>query len=436
MKDRLNSTMLFYVVLAIAVVFTIGGAGVLKAEAADDVVTIKYYCWYPPEPILNPMIQRFEELHPNIKVEVNLTEPGTYQQKTPIALASGEEMDLVASFTRVSFVNQIKKFLDPLKPLMNEHRGEGWEQEFGDGVVETCRNYADDGELYILAEGYLGSPVMYYNTAMFREYGIDVPETVADLKAAGETIKAKNPDILPVVFRGKLPWLHTASAFGMYAQEKELWSVARQGKYNTPEIIEMAKWWASLFEDDIISKDNLDIDNAMAAEIFYTGKAAIMVHGTWMAGLLSDGYRKANDVQIEEIGAFPFPAITPGNMPTTASTLDMGFGIAKNSKHKKEALQLMNFFLLDEGIDLLARNFLIVPGKRGFEVDKSLFKNDLELGSYNKLLEVLANPQDALREFDGKSTPFGKVLQSIILGQDAKEALDDFQRELDMGKYD
>ncbi len=434
MKNKLLNRRLMLGLLMFIAVAMLWSGGLWQAEAAEQ-VTIKYYCWYPPDPIMNPLIERFEELHPNIKVEVNKTEPGPYQQKTPVSLASGEQMDLVASFTRVSFVNQIKNFLTPLQPLMDEYHGKGWEQKLVDGVVETCRNYADDGKLYILGQGFLGSPVMYYNASLFREYGLTVPETIADLKQAVETVKSKNPDIMPIVFRGKLPWLHTASAFGMYAQEKELWSVARQGKYNTPEMVEMATWWARLFREDIISKDTLDVDNAMAAELFYTGKAVMMIHGTWMAGLLTEDYRQKNDVQIQEIGAFPFPAITPGNSPTTASTLDLGLGIAKHSKHKKEALELMNFLLFGEGAQMMADNFTLVPVKQGLEVKRDMFATDLAREGYERIRTALANPQNALREFDEKSTPFGKVLQSIVLGQEPKEALDDFQREIDMGKY-
>ncbi len=437
MKDRFNFTMLFYVVLAIAAVFSLSGAGELTAEAADDVVTINYYCWYPPEEILNPIIEEFEQLNPGIKVVVTKTEPDTHKQKVPLALASGQPIDLLAVNANTSFIKQVSEHLVELPALYEKERGADWKGLFNDGVLDYMQSLTPDGSLKLLPEGYNGSPVVYYNGDIFKELGLSVPTSEAELKEIVDIIREKKPEIMPIAFRGKMGKLHAISAFGLYSQEQELWSGVRDdGKpYNSPEMAGLASWWQSLFTREILSQEVMDVDNNMISEVFFSGDAAMMIHGAWMAGLLSEQFRNEQGIEINEIGAFGYPAITEGNTPTTAATLDMLFGVVDYSEHKEEALKLLSFFVLDKGLEMLADNFLIVPSKTGFEVNEELLTSDVALEGYNNIVNTLSNPQNALRKQDSLTIPFGKVLQSIALGADVQESLDEFQKDAESGKY-
>ncbi|MBF9018179.1 MULTISPECIES: ABC transporter substrate-binding protein [unclassified Oceanispirochaeta] len=426
-----------WIVLLITVVapFALFAAGGQEAAEEGGDVVISYHCWYPPEEILAPMIAEFEKLNPGIKVEVTKTEPDTHQQKVPVVLASKQKLDTMAVMN-TDFVMQVEPYMADLEPLYSNAYGSDWEGKFQPSILTYSRGRTS-GDLKMLPEGMNGSPVIYFNVEIFNELGLSIPETETDLMKTIATIKSKRPDLVPLAFRGKLPWLHTISAFGLYAQEEELWSFVRDdGKpYNSPEIVKMAQWWQSLYEKDIFAMDTLDIDNNSIGELFYGGNAAMMVHGAWMAGLLSEPYREKKNIGFE-IGAFPYPAIKAGNTPTTAATPDMFFSVVNYSDHQEEAFKLMDFFIQGEGINLLAENFLIVPGKTDFVPNPELLTTDLARNSYKSIIDVLSNPQSALRQQDFLTTPFGKVLQNIALGGDVKESLDDFQKEIESGKFE
>ncbi len=410
----------------------------LLGSIALGEVTLNYYCWYPPEEILNPIIEEFERQNPGIKVVVTKTEPDTHKQKVPLALTSGQPIDLLAVNANASFIEKVSEYLVELPPMYEKENGADWQGLFNDGVLDYMKTLTPDGSLKLVPEGYNGSPVIFYNGDIFKELGLSEPKTEAELKEIVDIIRDKKPEVIPLAFRGKMGKLHAISAFGLYAQEKELWSGVRdEGKpYNTPEMVKLASWWQSLFTREILSQEVMDIDNNMISEVFFSGDAAMMIHGAWMAGLLSEQYRQQQGIEIKEIGAFPYPEITPGNSPTTASTLDMIFGVVSYSKHQEEAFKLMNFFVLNDGIKMLADNFLIVPSKTGFEVNKDLLTSDIALEGYNSIVQTLSNTNNASRKQDALTIPFGKVLQSIALGADVQKSLDDFQKEVESGKYD
>jgi len=63
MRSRIISLVLIVMLLLIAVP---------SASQAQDVVTLKYHTWFPPQSALQPVIDQFEKDNPNIKVELDV----------------------------------------------------------------------------------------------------------------------------------------------------------------------------------------------------------------------------------------------------------------------------------------------------------------------------------------------------------------------------
>ena len=82
----------------------------------DEPVTLQFWTWFPPLPTTEKIIAAFEAENPNITVEITILESTVYQDKLPLSLAGGEELDLVAIQTS-AMVNQVKADLMPLEPL-------------------------------------------------------------------------------------------------------------------------------------------------------------------------------------------------------------------------------------------------------------------------------------------------------------------------------
>lgn len=411
-----------------------------SSEKTDNVqvktVKIKYDTWYPPQQIMDEILAIFHEQNPHIEVEASITEPAARSQKLPVQLASGEVFDLIGTGLGEE-LGTLSQFYKPISPLMDKYIGEGWEDRLNTKALEYAGSFTD-GELYCIPIGQLGSPVVYYNGDIFDKYGLEEPETYEDLIAIVDTLKEKDSDILPIVFRGQLKHLHTLGLMGIYGQKFDIGKHLRDTRdFSDPRVAEAVEFWKELFDKDIISKDNLDVDNSKSGEIFYSGQAAMMINGTWMAGLLSEEYREKNGIEIEEIGAFIFPALEDGLTATLTVKPDISIAVGKDTENEEAVMKLYEFMLFGEGMEILAGNYIISPNDVSYEADSSKFTDERGLRGYNNIVQGMRYPQNPSRELDPILTEFGRILQSVIAEDTSiDEMLDYFQKEIDSGKYD
>jgi raffinose/stachyose/melibiose transport system substrate-binding protein len=404
--------------------------------AVEEKITLHYLTWYPPQAVMNEITGSFEKKYPNVHVEATIIGGQDYLQKVPVALASGEDIDLLGF--NIMFANDLKGYVFEADPLLTKHMGADWESKFSKKANDSTKSLADDGKLYGVPIGSLGSPVVFYNASMFDQFGLTVPKTTSELESIIKTIRAADSSIMPVAFRGKLYHLHSMSAVALWGQRENLWQplAAKEMRFDSPEVKDVTRWWKSLFDQDIISRDNLDVDNSIIAEIFFTGKAAMMIHGTWMAGLLSEEWREKNKVEFTEAGAFLFPGPDPGKAPTFATAPDMHLAVVKTTKHEQAAANLMIHIIYEEGLDIIANQFLLFPSKVGYIMDETKLKSDVARKGYETLKKGMDNPNNPMRFPNPILQEYGKVLQSIILGADIDKACADFQEQVDTGKYD
>ena len=168
------------------------------AAASSEETTLNIWTWYPREQIWNEISEGFSQDHPGINLDVTIVESLKYQEKLPIALATGEDLDLVG-VQATSMVDRIKDYLEPMDGLMNEYVGADWKGLFVDKYIANDTKISD--RLYFMSTGASGSMVCYYNAEMFDELGLDIPRTYADLKNVSDTISQKKPGVNPRFIR-------------------------------------------------------------------------------------------------------------------------------------------------------------------------------------------------------------------------------------------
>src|SRR5258706_12452896 len=86
---------LFTIVCIGTIIMRLVGCGAPATTQPQEPVTLKYQTWYPSETALRPILDQFEKDNPNIKVELTVSESTKYQQSLPLALNSGEALDVV-----------------------------------------------------------------------------------------------------------------------------------------------------------------------------------------------------------------------------------------------------------------------------------------------------------------------------------------------------
>lgn len=413
-----------------------------SAEAADadttqaEPITLQFWTWFPPLPTTEKIIAAFEEENPNIDVEITILESTVYQDKLPLSLAAGEQVDLAAIQTS-AMVNQVKADLMPLEPLLEAHVGADWASQINEKSVEQSRLLADDGELYILPMGSLGSVVGYYNAEILAEYGLDVPTNNEDFKAFADELAAQNPDILPVVFTGA-NWFQDEIVLTLIGQESpSFFNDIRygDGRWDDPAYVQVLQEYKQMYDDGILSMDVMDLDYSRSLEIFYTGEAAILLQGTWEAGVLSEPFRQENGIALGDVGLMPLPLLHEEGTPSIRSFIELGMSVPNSAAHPEAAMKLLEFMVLGNGVDEWAPTFINVPGKLGYELPESALTSDAAVDGYNTLVQLVQNPSSDRNNVSAFSAVVGDGIIEVLNGADAQEVAEKLQAEWESGRY-
>jgi raffinose/stachyose/melibiose transport system substrate-binding protein len=407
------------------------------ASTAAEPVTIKFWTWFPPLDDTKKLIAGFEAENPGIKVELTELESKAYQDKLPLALAGGDAPDIVAVQTS-AMVNQIKDSLQPLEPLLGQYVGADWASQVNPKAIEQAKKLASDGQQYFLPLGSLGSAVGFYNKEIFDKYGLTVPTNYAEFKAVAEKLKADAPDILPMVFPAD-NWFQDELVLTVVGQQKpSFFNDVRygNGRWDDPAYIQALQDYKKLYDDGILSKDNLDIDYGRSLELFYTGKAAMMVNGTWEGGVISQPFREAKGINLTDVGAMAFPVLRDGGTPSLRSFIEIGMAIPKAAAHPAEAMKFLEYLNLGNGVDIWGPMLIEVPSKLGYEMDPSVLTSDAAKSGYKTLSDLIANGPSDRNNVSSFSSVAGDGVLEVLGGADPAKVAAKLQAEWESGRYD
>lgn len=179
-----------------------------------------------------------------------------------------------------------------------------------------------------------------YNKKIFSDAGITPPQTLDELKAAVEKLKAKNVKPFLLSFQESwIPQLMMALSLGGTVSSEH------------PDWVQKMNAGQASYQDvkdvfnviDLIMSNGTDkpfeVGSAAGAAEFANGKAAMWVQGPWMAETIL----KANpDVQF---GVAPLPVSNnpKGTMINLATSTSLA--VSPTSKNKAVALDLLNYML-------------------------------------------------------------------------------------------
>jgi raffinose/stachyose/melibiose transport system substrate-binding protein len=399
-------------------------------------VTIKFWTWFPPLESTQKMIAQFEKENPNITVELTELESTAYQDKLPLSLAGGDKIDLVAVQTS-AMVNQLKGNLQPLEPLLNQYIGPDWAKQVNPKSIEQAKKLASDGTQYIMPLGSLGSAVGYYNAEIFKKYNLTVPTTAAEFKDFAAKLKAADPTIVPVVFPAD-PWFQDELVLTIVGQTKpNFFNDIRygSGRWDDPAYIQALKDYKKLFDDGVLSKDNLDILYNRSIELFYTGQAAIMFNGTWEAGVISQPFRTEKAIKLTDVGVMPLPVLENGGTPSLRSFIEIGLAVPKSAEHPAEAMKLLQFLTLGNGVDVWGPMLIEVPSKIGYTLPATALTSDAAKSGYDTIVKLLTNPASDRNNVSAFSTVAGNGIIQVVNGTDPAQVAANLQKEWESGRY-
>lgn len=323
---------------------------VLTVEASQEILNNIPYAVYEEN------IAAFEELYPNITVEMVLNPDAQNTSILQTKIASGQPSDIVC-YNKVSAENELEVVKNCV-PLTDE--------PFVERLVDKDVLTAPDGNIYGFAAAIkTGGMGVVYNKTMFEEKGLSVPTTYDEFLAICETLKADG--ITPFYGPFKDVWtfqMWTTSTWGYYVakNEPDLWERLNNNEIGWDEIpafTESLQKAYDLFENGymqstVLSDDYNSIINAMG-----TGEYAMTVGSNTTCRDLLNAHE---DIVFD---MFPYPVYEGESDYITISQLDAELFIPKDAKHVEEAKLLIDFLAQPEQCDRAQAAASYVPNMIG-----------------------------------------------------------------------
>ncbi|QJD82875.1 ABC transporter substrate-binding protein [Cohnella herbarum] len=303
----------------------------------DDAFTIRIGAWFIDD---RPYMQEFKAntekaykaVYPNGTIQWDITLGDTYSDKLKAELASDTAPDVffhqgqTAKFGEVGYLADLS--------------GESWAGKLNPG---TKSSYLYKDVVYSLPMGVASSGI-WYNKKIFGDLGIQVPKSWSELEKAFSVIKAAG--ITPVSAGFKDIWT-AQMTFNLWMQPYGNESSPTYGKdlyegkktLEGPEVQAVMTHLQEMVEKGYLNKTALSIDWPQSAELFTSGKAAMIVQGPWMPGTAKENFQTKGHAAFD-LGYFPFT--TDKGYAKLSIGVDQSLSVNAKTKLMQQAKDLVD----------------------------------------------------------------------------------------------
>ena len=253
---------------------------------------------------------------------------------------------------------------------------------------------------------------LYYNKDVFAELGLEEPQSLEDLEAVSQAVKAAGKTPMAVGDKegwegGHLLSMALSSAVGAEGMEALL---SGEKSWASPEVVEALDLWREYNAAGFLPRSPTSVDYDTSTALFFSGDAAMIPTGSWLVAEVEDNADF-------EVGYIPFPA--PDGPGVFTGGLGSGPYVSANTDKDEEAIEFLDFLASEEHAQWVVENLATIPPREvdteGLDVSP-LFAQVLEdtaelasSGDFGPNIDVLVS--DAFNEamYDG--------VQGVLTGQ-------------------
>jgi raffinose/stachyose/melibiose transport system substrate-binding protein len=274
----------------------------------------------------------------------------------------------------------------------------------------------------------LAVEAIFYNKAIFREAGVDVPTTYAEFLDVITAVR--DAGYIPIGLGNSEPWIGTIPYMMLVERIGGLESYERtvmngEGSWTDAPFVEGAKELQRWIELGAFEPNVNGIPAVEGIARFNNGEAAMFFMGSWS---MPTFYEELGD----DLGVFNLPTMEDGKGSADHWLIipNQALSIGSNSKHPDVAVDFLKFMLSPERQEELAKSGLIVTTKVELSADDI---NPIQA----EIIESLARATGAMYPWD---VPMGNALGAELNnatvnfydGADPMKVLADFQRISEM----
>ncbi|WP_433291621.1 extracellular solute-binding protein [Actinoplanes sp. CA-030573] len=285
----------------------------------------------PGQPIRQAAIDRFNKANADTKITPTFFQNDAYKQKIKTAIGAGQAPTMIWGWGGgglKSYVdaNQVVDLTDWL----------GQNAAVKDKILPSSFGAATvNGKIYALPVETVQPIVLFYNKKVFEKVGVEPPKTYGDILNLIPKFNAKG--IAPFSLAGQSRW--TNMMWLEFMLDRNAGSdvfnnvfAGKAGAWSDPAVLDMLTKVQDLVKSNAFIKgfSSITADSNADQALLYTGKAAMMVHGSW-----SYGIQKANGgdfVKSGGLGWMNFPPIEGGKGDPTNTVGNPGQYLSISSK--------------------------------------------------------------------------------------------------------
>jgi multiple sugar transport system substrate-binding protein len=386
-------------------------------EDSNQSVTLKMIWWGNDQrkELTQKAIELYEQKHSNVKFETK-TYPNTTDLKVNLAMNTADEdmPDIIQ--VNYDFIHNyaLRDLFEPLNPYIEQNI-----LDLSDVDKSYLEGGIDKNQLYGLTFG-INAYCIAANPLVFEKAGVEIPKsgyTYDELYEVAKKLKdqIKDEGFYPLAnfvdfnnyvrSRGSTYFNSTGTALG-YEDDKIYIDY-----FNTEK-----KW----MDEGLIAPDSLSDKNALIT----SGKSAIW----WGVSNNVAGLSKTAKTVIKIISV---PSYTKGKI-TSCVRPSMFFSVASYSKHKKEAVEFLNFITNDLEVNDILKGERGVPTseKVSASVEKKLSEADKEQYSFMKYIKANPSPADppTPNTSGNVNSLFARLSTQILKGEiEPEKAAKDFR---------
>lgn len=307
----------------------------------SDVKEITFYSAILVEDACNEAVKGFQE-ETGIKVKVRSFDSADFVQAFMVAANGGSPIDVLLLNGQ-----DVREFVK--KGLVQDLSNLSYKDRLLDTAIDQ---YTLNDKLYALGAKGGNSSGIFVNLDLYEKYGVKLPATMDDLRAANKTFKENGLSLF--AFGGGNKYMWPMWYFSIFAQtsgnkpaERTEEILTGNAKFTDADSIEAFQVIETLAKEDMFQPGFNGTDSDGGKAVFVGEKAATFFGGTWEI----PGFREAG---MKNIDLLPFPIIKEGaTSQQTGNASDGAYCIYSKIDPANQAVaeQFIEYMTRDEVIE-------------------------------------------------------------------------------------
>lgn len=304
----------------------------------------------PQEGIRQGAVDRFNEANPDTKITTTTFQNDPYKTKIKTAIGAGQAPTIIwgwgggglRTWVEAGQVEDLTSWFEQNPKVKDKLI----QSSFGPATI--------DGKIYAMPCETVEPIVLYYNKKVFDDVGVEPPQSWDDIMALVPKFNAKN--IAPFSLGGQSRWTNMmwleflfdriggSEVFqAVFDGEKDAWS-------NPAAITALTKMQELINAKGFIEGfSSITADSNADQALLYTGKAAMMLHGSWSYGIQKE--QGGDFVSSGALGYMNFPPVEGGTGDPSDTVGNPGQYLAISAKASAEEKEVAKKFFTTGVLD-------------------------------------------------------------------------------------